>query len=141
MLQIGPMKSGFRYLKTEISKYHDFWIFEPVEPRIYPFCYSKTLKPIIKNLWGHPWKYCFCKSANHNVWTFAKVYVSFVVALSILNQFVWRREPGNDEDPCNRFFKILDMNFISIKKWTGNLVTFVFSSEGIPSTPHHSDSQ
>ena len=59
----------------------------------------------------------------------------------LIFQISWRWGPGNDEKWSNEISKIMDMNFISMKKpWNGHLVTFVFSSKGIPSTPQHSDS-
>ena len=42
--------------KTKISNFHDFWIFEPVEPRIYSFYYTKILQTNRENM-GTSWKH------------------------------------------------------------------------------------
>ena len=36
-------------LTTKMSTFHDFWMFEPVEPRIYSFYYAKILKSMQEN--------------------------------------------------------------------------------------------
>ena len=48
-------------LKTKISKCYDFWIFEPVEPRIYPFYYTRMLQEIQENDGAILEKYYFGK--------------------------------------------------------------------------------
>ena len=40
-------------VNTKIIKFHDFWISEPVEPRIYSLYYNKMLQKIQEKLWEH----------------------------------------------------------------------------------------
>ena len=55
------------------------------------------------------------------------------VWVSHFYHILWRWGSEKDEDWLNQISKILDMNFISIKKtWNGNLVTFLFSGKGTP---------
>ena len=57
----------FIILNIKISKFHDFWIFEPVEANIYSFYYTKMLQTNQETIWNrfgkilllHIWQPCF----------------------------------------------------------------------------------
>ena len=84
-----------------------------------------------------------------NVDSFWKSYVPCLfcflnIGVHMLFQILWRRGSENDRIWLNEISKILDLNFIYIKKTgNGNLVNptfFLFLSKWIPSTPQHTDS-
>ena len=102
--------------------FHAFWIFERDISSQDQFIYLETPghQNKIKKIWKHYWKYHF--------------YISRNLGTSNMSTF-WsickRRAPNNDEDPRNIFFKILDVNLISIKnmKWQfGNMDQISFGN-------------
>ena len=107
-------------LTIKTFKFHDFWIFEPVEPHIYSFyiLLYQNASNEERKYWDIFEAYHFCKSENQHFWKVLKHMHSFLLTflVSLFYQILWRRAPENDEDPYIKFFKILDMNFISIKQ-------------------------
>ena len=83
-------------LGTQAQHFHDFWISEPLEPRIYSLYSTKNTSNHIRTHIG-----LFLKNTN-----FADMDFTFCQ--------IWkRRAPTNDEDPSKKLFKILNMRPIS----------------------------
>ena len=55
-LRIGIIKSRFHYVRHQNLIFHDFLIFEVLEPRIYGLYYAKILQKILESIWEHPGK-------------------------------------------------------------------------------------
>ena len=51
-LRIGMIKSRFHFLNIKTWHFHDSWIFEALEARIYSFIIPKCFKPS-KQIWEH----------------------------------------------------------------------------------------
>ena len=54
LLHFGILKSRFHYFRHQNLIFHYFWIFQPLEPRIHGFYYTKILQKILENIWEHP---------------------------------------------------------------------------------------
>ena len=76
-------------LNITIPTFHDFWIFEALETRIYSFIYFQILQTIQEQTWGPFRKILFLTSEhfeNQHVLHFSK-----------------KTGSGNDADPSNNF--------------------------------------
>ena len=65
--------------------------------------------------WNHATTLTFC---IFTFWTLWRIYISIKGRVFHFYHFLWRRAPGNDEDPRNNLEKMY-INFISIKNKTG----------------------
>ena len=105
------------FLKIAFLQIRDSWILKSLEtPRTMSkfknvhVCCLKIWKFDISKMW----------KCENTVFVFLS-FSSF--GYLIFYQNLWRWALGNDEDWVNEISKIMDMNFISIKKtWNGNLV-------------------
>ena len=89
-------------------------------------------------------KYYFSKSGNHTFLIYSKACVQcfylFFTKRRVFHfyHFLWRRAPGNDEDPRKHLEKCISISYLSkIKRGFGKFCVF---KQGIPQRPQHSDS-
>ena len=117
-----------------LTKNHQIWQSRPC------ICYKK--------IWGHLWKYYF------HIWDSENVKKSEGLGSVVCWFFLFLRFPDTSfivkfgktgtEQIWRSSWTILPNHGYEFdiyqKPWSGNLVIFLFSSKGIPSTPQHSDS-
>ena len=125
----------FIIFRARNSKFHDFWIFEPVTKPQSQHYLSLETPGHLKQIKKLPWNIC---ETDY----FVNMGIDMFESLSI-SCFIKFCEDGDQEmmeiGKIKSTTSWICISYLS-KPWNGHLPTFLFSSEGIPSTPHHSDS-
>ena len=114
--RLAQKDPDFIILNIAISKFHDFWIFEPVEPRIYSFYYTKNAAKNTRKYRGILEHIIFVNLGINHFELFESLRTVFLFWVSPFLSFFVKAGTGNYEDPRKMFFGILDVNFRSIKK-------------------------
>ena len=117
----------FQSPKLQIPWFLGFWTRRQApKPTLFIFGDTRTPKPKSRRFSGtflkHIYIYIYIMFATMGIKNFEKRKFMHHVCLFwnfkylMRYQILWIWAPGNDEDWLNKIYKILDMNFISIKK-------------------------
>ena len=107
------------YLTCRLSNFY-FWHFDLLKFRKFEISSFEILK------FGNSETYVVVFFAKIHCWEFVNCeFWMLIKTLKFWTFGISKTDNSNDEDPCKQIFKILDMNFISIKKH-GHLITFHF---------------